>query len=159
MKHATSRRLVASLAFSCLILQTASADPAPASPLGEWSFITGKMGNSCVLSGQMSVTRKADKTLTCRFTADWSCKTGTMKSVGTVQACTVKQAGQEVVVASRIEKITRSDPAALLDYMRDNYAPDNFKLKINTRGDEMRGLFHSYGQAEVVFRRHHDLIG
>jgi hypothetical protein len=43
--------------------------------------------------------------------------------------------------------------------MRANSAPDHFKVKINPRGDEMRGLFHSYGQAEVVFRKHHDLIG
>lgn len=117
------------------------------------------MGNSCILSGQMSVTRNADKSLACRFTADWSCKTGMMKSVGTVQSCSAKQAGQDVIVTSKLEKITRSDPAELLDYMRANYAPDHFKVKINRRGDEMRGLFHSYGQAEVVFRKHHDLIG
>jgi hypothetical protein len=43
--------------------------------------------------------------------------------------------------------------------MRASYAPDHFKLKINARGDEMRGLFHSFGQAEVVFRRNQDLIG
>ncbi len=159
MKQTSSRRLIASLVLACLLLQPASAEPAPASPVGEWSFITGKMRNECVLSGAMSVTRKADKTLICRFTADWSCKTGFMKSVQTTQTCTARQAGQDIVVTSRIEKITRSDPADLLDYMRANYAADHFKLKINTRGDEMRGLFHSYGQAEVIFRKHHDLIG
>jgi hypothetical protein len=159
MKHASSRRLIAGLAFACLVMQPTYAEPAPATPVGEWSFITGKMGNSCVLSGEMSVTRKADKTLVCRFTADWSCTSGMMKSVGTVQSCTAKQAGQDVVVTSKVEKITRSDPVELLDYMRANYAPDHFKVKLNTRGDEMRGLFHSYGQAEVVFRKHHDLIG
>lgn len=159
MRNRSSRRLVVSLAFACLLLQPASADPTPASPVGDWSFVTGKMGNNCVLSGQMSVSRKPDKALICRFTTDWSCETGFMKSVQTTQTCTARQAGQDIVVTSKIEKITRSDPADLLGYMRANYAPDHFKLKINTRGDEMRGLFHSYGQAEVVFRRHHDLIG
>ena len=43
--------------------------------------------------------------------------------------------------------------------MRANYAADHFKVKINTRGDEMDGLFHSYGQAAVIFRKHLDLIG
>lgn len=159
MKHTSSRRLVASLALACLLLQPAAADPTPASPVGDWSFVTGKMGSNCVLSGQMSVTRKPDKSLICRFTTDWSCETDFMKSVQTIQTCTASQAGQDIVITSRIEKVTGSDPADLLDYMRANYAPDHFKLKINARGDEMRGMFHSYGQAEVVFRKHHDLIG
>lgn len=159
MKQASSRRLIASLAFAVNVLQPVHAEPTPASPVGEWSFVTGKMVNSCVLSGQMSVTRKADKTLACRFTADWSCKAGMMKSVQTKQTCTAKQTGQDVTVTSKIEKITKSDPVELMDYMRANYAADHFKVKINARGDEMRGLFHSYGQAEVVFRRHQELIG
>jgi hypothetical protein len=159
MKQASSRQLIASFAFAMAFLQPASAEPTPPSPVGEWSFITGEMRNSCALSGQMSVTRKADKTLVCRFTADWSCKAGMMKSVQTTQTCIAKQTGHDITVTSKIEKITRSDPAELMDYMRSNYAADHFKVQINTRGDEMRGLFHSYGQAEVVFRKHHDLIG
>lgn len=159
MKQPALRRVIAGALLACCVLQPASAEPAPASPVGEWSFVTGEMGNRCVLSGAMSVTRKPDKTLVCRFTSDWSCRTGLMKSVQTIQTCTARQAGQDIVVTSRIEKITKSDPADLMDYMRANYAPDHFKLRINTRGDEMRGLFHSYGQAEVIFRKHHDLIG
>jgi len=159
MKHKSSRRLIASLALACLLLQPALADPAPSSPVGDWTFVTGKMGNKCVLSGRMSLTRKPDKSLICRFNTDWSCETGPMKSVQTSQTCTASQAGQDIVVTSKIEKIIKSDPADLLGYMRANYAPDHFKVKINARGDEMRGLFHSYGQAEVVFRKHHDLIG
>lgn len=159
MKHTSSRRLIASLALACLLLQPASADPTPPSPVGDWSFVTGKMGNSCILSGEMSVKHMADRTLACRFTADWACTAGMIKSVETVQSCTAKQAGQDIVVTSKIEKVTKSDPADLLGYMRASYAPDHFKVRINTRGDEMRGLFHSYGQAEVVFRKHHDLIG
>ena len=135
MKQASSRRLIASLAFALAVVQPASAEPTPASPVGEWSFVTGQMRNSCVLSGQMSVTRKADKTLVCRFTADWSCKTGMMKSVQTAQTCTAKQSGQDIIVTSRIEKITKSDPVELMEYMRANYAADHFKVKINPRGD------------------------
>lgn len=159
MRPRTSRRLIASLVLAGALAAPALADPAPASPVGDLSFVTGKMGNSCVLSGEMSVTRNANKSLACRFTANWACDVGMMKSVETTQTCTAKQTGSDIAVTSRVEKITKSDPAALLDYMRQNYAADHFKVKINTRGDEMRGVFHSYGQAEVIFRKRQDLIG
>jgi hypothetical protein len=159
MKRQSSRRIIATCLLACFIAPAASTEPAPPSPVGNWSFHTGEMRNTCVLSGEMSVSRKPDKTLICRFTADWSCKAGMMRSVETTQTCIATQTGNAVVITSRMEKITKSDPAEFMDYMRASYAPDHFKVKINARGDEMRGLFHSFGQAEVVFRRHHDLIG
>lgn len=159
MKRQSSRRVIATCFLVWFLAPAASAEPAPPSPVSNWSFHTGEMRNTCVLRGEMSITRKPDRTLICRFTADWSCKSGMMRSVETTQSCVATQASNDVVITSRMEKIIRSDPAEFLDYMRASYAPDHFKLKINARGDEMRGLFHSFGQAEVVFRRNHDLIG
>jgi hypothetical protein len=159
MKRQSSRRIIAGILLACFLAPAASAEPAPPSPVGSWSFHTGEMRNTCVLRGEMFVSRKPDKTLVCRFTADWSCERGMMKSVETAQTCVATQTANEVVITSRMEKITKSDPAEFMDYMRASYAPDHFKVKINARGDEMRGLFHSFGQAEVIFRKHHDLIG
>ena len=39
------------------------------------------------------------------------------------------------------------------------YAADHFTVKVNWRGDEMDGIFKSYGQAPVKFRKRLDLIG
>jgi hypothetical protein len=160
MTQHLSRRLIASLCIGFLLLSPAVADPTPApSPEGGWTFISGKMTGGCVLSGDMVVTRKKDKTLSCDFRAKWACESRLPKLVQTEQTCTAKQSGADVVITSRMSKIGKVEPVELAEYMRANYAADHFKLKINTRGDEMRGLFHSYGQAEVIFRRHIELIG
>lgn len=160
MTQPLSRRLIASLSIGFLLLSSASADPTPApSPAGSWTFISGKMTGGCALSGDMVVTRKADKTLKCDFRAKWACESRLPKLVETQQTCTATQSGSDVVITSRMSKIGKVEPAELAEYMRANYAADHFKLKINTRGDEMRGLFHSYGQAEVIFRRPIELIG
>lgn len=129
------------------------------SPAGSWSFKTGKMNAGCTLSGDMTITRKADKSLTCEFRALWSCELRLPRSVATEQTCTARQAGDDVVITSRMKKVGKVDPAELADYMKTNYAADHFRLKINARGDEMNGLFHSYGQAPVIFRKHLELIG
>ncbi len=160
MTQHLSRRLIASLCIGFIFLAPASADPTPApSPAGSWTFISGKMNGGCVLSGDMVITRKADKTLKCDFRAKWACESRLPKRVETQQTCTATQSGADVVITSRMSKIGKVEPVELAEYMRANYAADHFKLKINTRGDEMRGLFHSYGQAEVIFRRHIELIG
>ena len=160
MTQHLSRRFIAALSASFLLLGAASADPTPApSPAGSWTFISGKMTGGCALSGDMVVTRKADKTLKCDFRAKWACESRLPKLVQTEQTCTATQTGSDVVITSRMSKIGKVEPAELAEYMRANYAADHFKVKINARGDEMRGLFHSYGQAEVIFRRHVELIG
>lgn len=160
MTQHLSRRFIAALSASFLLLGAASADPTPApSPAGSWTFISGKMTGGCALSGDMVVTRKADKTLKCDFRAKWACESRLPKLVQTEQTCTATQSGSDVVITSRMSKIGKVEPAELAEYMRANYAADHFKVKINARGDEMRGLFHSYGQAEVIFRRHVELIG
>lgn len=160
MTQHLSRRFLAALSASFLLLGAAAADPTPApSPAGSWTFISGKMSGGCALSGDMVVTRKADKTLKCDFRAKWACESRLPKLVQTEQTCTATQTGADVVITSRMSKIGKVEPAELAEYMRANYAADHFKLKINARGDEMRGLFHSYGQAEVIFRRHVELIG
>ncbi len=160
MTQHLSRRFIAALSASFLLLGSASADPTPApSPAGSWTFISGKMSGGCALSGDMVVTRKADKTLKCDFRAKWACESRLPKLVQTEQTCTATQTGSDVVITSRMSKIGKVEPAELAEYMRANYAADHFKVKINARGDEMRGLFHSYGQAEVIFRRHVELIG
>ena len=160
MTQHLSRRLVAALSASVLLLASAAADPTPApSPVGSWTFVSGKMNGGCVLSGDMVVTQKADRTLLCDFRAKWACETRLPKSVHTEQTCTARQSGADVVITSRMKKIAKVDPVELADYMRANYAADHFRVKINARGDEMRGLFHSYGQAEVIFRRPVELIG
>jgi hypothetical protein len=143
-----------------LVAQSAAADPTPApSPTGSWSFLSGKMPGGCVLSGDMVVTQKKDRTLSCTFQAKWGCEARLPKAVHTEQTCSAKQSGSDVVITSRMSRVGKVEPVELADYMRANYAADHFKLKINKRGDEMRGLFHSYGQAEVIFRKHLDLIG
>lgn len=138
--------------------QSAVADPTPPSPVGDWTFQSDRMSGGCTLGGDMMVTRKKDRTLSCRFTARWACESGPMRAVDTDQTCTARQTGHDIEITSRIEKVTRSDPADLMDYMRANYAADHFKVRITPRGDEMRGLFHSYGQAEVIFRRKLELL-
>jgi hypothetical protein len=159
MKQASSRRIIASLVTALLLLSPASADPTPPSPAGEWSFVSGKMRGGCILAGHLDMTRGRDGKLACIFTARWSCDLAAMKQVDTQQSCTAEQAGNDVVITSRIDKVTRADPPELIDYMRANYAADHFRVRINTAGDEMRGLFHSYGQAQVVFRRRIELVG
>ncbi len=160
MTQHLSRRLIAALSVSFLLLAPASADPTPTpSPAGSWTFISGKMTGGCALSGDMVVTQKKDRTLSCDFRAKWACDARLPKAVHTEQTCTARQSGSDVVITSRMSKIGKVEPVELAEYMRANYAADHFKVKINTRGDEMRGLFHSYGQAEVIFRRHVELIG
>lgn len=154
------RRLIAALSVSFLCFASAGADPTPApSAEGSWKFISGKMTGGCVLSGDMAVTRKKDGALICDFRAKWACEARLPKAVHTEQTCTATQTGADVVITSRMKKVAKVDPAELAEYMTQNYAADHFQVKINTRGDEMRGRFHSYGQAEVIFRRPVELIG
>ncbi|MDP3739878.1 MAG: hypothetical protein Q8R02_21000 [Hyphomonadaceae bacterium] len=128
------------------------------SPAGEWGFKTEKMGYGCALFGEISIKQTTDKSYSCSFKAVWGCELRQPKSVETDQSCVATQAGSDITITSKIEKITRVDPADMMDFMRRRYAADHFAVKINTRGDEMDGIFHSYGQAPVKFRRKHELV-
>ena len=159
MKQAVSLGVLASLFLVCTSLAPVSAEPPAPSPIGEWGFKTSTMNEGCTLSGSMTITRKADKTMACTFKAVWACKQVVPRSVETDQTCTAKQTGSTVTITSKIAKIGKVTPATYADFMRANYAADHFQVKIDATGDKMDGLFHSYGQASVAFRRHLDLIG
>ena len=152
-----SATVLLALAFT-LALPAAAEPPAP-SPVGAWSFKTRTMSEGCTLSGSMMITRKADKTMACTFKAVWACTQVVPRSVETDQTCTAKQTGSNLTITSKIARIGKVTPANYADFMRANYAADHFQVKIDTSGDRMDGLFHSYGQASVAFRRHLELVG
>lgn len=160
MKQSTSRRTLAALATSALVLLPAptGAQTPSATPDGWWRFATEEMGAGCSLAGDIRFTRKADKSYTCKFTATWTCKQRVPRSVQTEQSCIATQTGENVVVTSKMEKITLVDPSSMTQQMQNEYAADHFSVKINRAGDRMDGLFRSYGQAPVVFRKQEDLI-
>lgn len=130
----------------------------PASPAGAWQFATEKMGAGCSLSGNINIVRTGDKAFSCRFNAIWACEQRNPRAVHTEQSCVATQTGENVIITSKIEKVAKVDPAAMTDLMREQYAADHFSVKINRLGDRMDGLFRSYGQAPVVFRKQADLI-
>lgn len=132
--------------------------PAPASPAGAWQFATETMGAGCSLSGNINFVRKADRSYTCRFSAIWACEQRAPRAVHTEQSCVATQTGENVIITSKIEKIGKVDPANMAVLMQEQYAADHFSVKINRLGDRMDGLFRSYGQAPVVFRRQDELI-
>lgn len=128
------------------------------SPAGDWGFKTEKMGYGCALAGEISIKQMPDKSYSCSFKAVWGCELRQPKSVETDQSCIATQAGSDITITSKIDRIVKVDPPEMMDFMRQRYAADHFAVKINTRGDEMDGTFHSYGEAPVKFRRKHDLV-
>jgi hypothetical protein len=150
--------LTAALVLTALQGADAQLQKAP-SPAGSWGFKTEKMGYGCDLSGDMTITQTADKTYKCSFKAIWACQQRLPKAVHTEQSCVATQKGFDVMVTSRIVKVGPVDPTELTERIKANYAADHFTVKINTRGDEMDGLFKSYGQAPVKFRKRLELVG
>lgn len=144
-------------AFALMAAPTGAQTPT-ATPDGWWRFATEEMGAGCSLAGDIRFTRKADKSYTCKFTATWTCKHRAPRSVQTEQSCVATQTGENVIVTSKMEKITRVDPSSMTQQMQNEYAADHFSVKINRAGDRMDGLFRSYDQAPVVFRKQEDLI-
>ena len=160
MKRITTLGLTACLglvlaASAPTVAQTPQAAPSPA---GAWQFATEKMGAGCSLSGAMNIVRTADKAYTCRFNAVWACEQRAPRAVHTEQSCIATQTGENVVITSRIEKIGQVDPPGMAALMQEQYAADHFSVKINRLGDRMDGLFRSYGQAPVIFRKQAELI-
>lgn len=150
------------VAFAALLLLlspvTSAQTPTKATPDGAWEFATETLGAGCTLSGDIRFVRKADKSYTCKFSAVWACKQRAPRAVHTEQSCVATQTGDNVVITSKIDKIGKVDPVEMAQQMREHYAADHFSVKINRLGDRMDGLFRSYGQAPVVFRKHEDLI-
>jgi hypothetical protein len=159
MTQHRSRRFLASLAAIFIVTSPAAAEPSPGSPVGQWSFKSGVMRGSCTLAGHMNVVRAKNGALSCVFTARWLCQQPFRNLTDTEQTCTAKQAGAEISITSRMAKVSRVEPAELFDDLAATYAADHFKVKINAAGDQRRGMFHSYGRAEVIFRRRVERIG
>lgn len=153
------RTVIPCIVAIALALPGASAQPKRHEPAGSWGFKSEPMSYGCVLSGDMTISQTSDKSYKCTFTAVWACKLRLPRSVQTEQSCIATQTGDNVIITSRMTKIGKVDPADMLEMMRQNYAADHFTLKINARGDEMDGIFKSYGQAPVKFRKRLDLIG
>jgi len=153
------RAIIPCIVAMALALPGASAQTKRAEPSGSWGFKSEPMGYGCVLSGDMTINKTSDRGYKCTFTAVWACKLRLPKSVETEQSCIATQTGDDVLITSRMSKVSKVDPADMMEMMRKNYAADHFTLKINARGDEMDGIFKSYGQAPVKFRKHLDLIG
>lgn len=166
MKHRQSRRTLAASAIATGLMAALLLSAAPTgaqtstqpTPDGAWRFATEKMGAGCSLSGDIRFTRTADNAYTCKFTAVWACELRAPRAVHTEQSCVATQTGDNVMVTSKIEKISQVDPASMAQQMKDQYAADHFSVKISRAGDRMDGIFRSYGQAPVVFRRQEDLI-
>jgi hypothetical protein len=97
------------------------------------------------------------KRYTCTFRAVQACTRGVIRTIHTDQSCSADQSGSQVNILSKVEKIVSTEPPALMKGMFERYAPDNFKVSINPRGDRMDGMFESQGEAPVKFRRKQEL--
>jgi hypothetical protein len=147
-----------------LVLACALALPAAAqlkkspSPKGAWQFTTNDFRGGCRLAGDITLTETKTNTFSCSFEANWTCDTGPLRSVRTQQSCSATQAGAKILVTAKLDKIVSADPPDSMSWLKSAYAPDNFDVTINSRGDEMNGLFKSYDIAPVKFRRKNELI-
>jgi len=131
------------------------------SPEGTWDFKTAELNDKCTISGEMTIgeTGSGDtRRFTCRFKAVQACTGGSIRKISTEQSCTLTQAGPKVTIISKVERIVATEPPELMKGMDRRYFPDNFYVSINTRGDEMEGMFESQGEAPVKFRRKGELI-
>ena len=147
-----------------LILALVSASAAEAqlkkapSPEGGWNFATTTFRADCALTGEMTVRKTGDNAFSCTFNAEWSCRSGPLRRVKTEQSCVATQAGAAFTVTSKLDRVISADPGETLTWLRQAYAPDNFEVTINGRGDQMDGMFKSYDSAPVKFRRKGELI-
>lgn len=163
MRHHCLRRSAATAPAVLIIgaiaapMASAQLKPAP-SPAGVWSFQTGELRGGCDISGDITIEEKGRRSYSCTFKAVQTCKGRLPRAIHTEQSCLATQAGSEVIITSKVERIVSVDPDTLLAGMDQRYAPDNFVVHINRRGDEMDGRFESIGTALVKFRRRQDLV-
>lgn len=130
------------------------------SPLGHWRFSTPEIAASrCTISGEMSVyAAVSGKGYACRFTAFQTCTTGAIVKIRTSQSCGVSTESGKLKFASRVDKVDSVDPPEIMEMVKTRYAPDNFLVQMNARGDQMDGMFISLSEAPVVFKRVEDPI-
>jgi hypothetical protein len=166
MKQFFNARLAARLIASCALFVIVAVPSASAqlrkapSPEGVWEFKTAELYDSCTISGEMEIRREGDTTskdFICTFRAVQACTRGNIRTIHTDQSCSASQAGSQINIISKVDKIVSTQPAELMKGMLQRYAPDNFKVSINPRGDQMEGMFESQGEAPVKFRRKQEL--
>lgn len=151
-------RLILPLVLMTLVSPPALAQSAP-SLAGKWSFETAELYDNCTISGEMTITQIAkSKRFTCTFKALQRCTRQPPIEIHTTQSCAATQAGSQVSIISRLEKVDKVNLPGLLQGMGQRYAPDNFNVTLNKSGDEMIGRFESLGEAPVKFRRREDLV-
>jgi hypothetical protein len=163
MKHRFLRRLAIAtligISASTLAAPIVSAQlKPPPSAAGNWSFKTGQLRGDCDISGDMVIRETAKRTYICSFKAVQTCRGRLPRAINTEQSCIATQAGDAVVITSKVEKIVSVDPNYLMEGMDKLYAADNFKVTINRRGDEMDGRFESLSTSIVKFVRQQDLV-
>jgi hypothetical protein len=152
------RRLLPAVLACALALPAAAQLKKSPSAEGDWQFVTNDFRGGCKLAGEITLTETQANAFTCAFEANWTCTTGALHSVRTKQTCSATQIGAKVFVKAKLEKIVSADPPEAMSWLTSAYAPDNFDLSINNRGDEMTGLFKSYDVAPVKFKRKRELI-
>lgn len=163
MKHSFIRRLafamITSLAAGALSAPAVFAQLKPApSPAGSWTFKTGQLRGDCDISGDMTIRETAKRAYACTFKAVQICRGRLPRAIHTEQSCIATQTGASIVITSKLEKVVSVDPEERLPGMDRDYAPDNFKVVINRRGDEMEGRFESLSTSIVKFVRQQDLV-
>lgn len=139
--------------------------PAP-TPAGRWKFATTEMANRCTMSGEMQVWRVralkpaagAAPTYACNFTAFQTCRSGFVEKIETEQTCSVENKDGKLYFAAKVNKIREVRPVEILDTVKAMYAPDNFLVQLNARGDQMDGMFISVSEAPVKFVRLEELV-
>jgi hypothetical protein len=129
------------------------------SPAGSWTFKTDQLEDSCTISGEMTIKSIGrPNRFTCTFKAVQTCSGRLPLEIHTTQSCSALQTGSQLVITSRLDKVDKVNPGAMLKGMDQRYAPDNFSVTINPSADRMDGRFESLGEAPVRFRRHEDLV-
>lgn len=148
--------LLAAVMAPAVLGQTPMASQSPA---GNWTFKTAPLEDSCIISGEMTITQigKSNR-YTCTFDAVQTCTRRLPTEIFTTQTCVGIQIGSQLGISSKLDKVQRVNPDSMRKGMELQYAPDNFYVQLNKRGDEMDGKFESMGEAPVKFRRHEDLI-
>jgi hypothetical protein len=161
-----SRAMAAALVVSATAAQIAIAQsPKPRTPaggypsaVGNWSFETAPINLNCKLSGTMTIQQAGPAGgLSCRFVAVQSCEADEPLRFEVAQTCTAKQTGADVAIDSKVDRVLKVSPADMEDAVKAYYAPDNFRIVITRKGDEMIGDFISLSKAKVRFVRSVDL--
>jgi hypothetical protein len=107
---------------------------------GAWSFKTQQYDGGCVMTGQLTVERKAKGAAhVCKITAHETCPGISIKAD---QNCTLTERDGKVRIASTIVKV---EPAL-------GYTPDDFELRLES-SSRMIGELRSADVAPVMFYR------